>query len=244
MKFLNYIFLVISLLAVLVLTGCASPNRLGMITDPETGLQYGSVIEKSFFIDSSQFENNKMKISARNVSGDAKYNIRSFVKSLENSFIEKGYNLDSRENFGIKYDVIIEYSGHVQKNMSTQYGFLGGAAGGIAGYRSEARAGEAIGILAGATIGAIAGSYVTDDTYIVIARVTIGIIDKVNNSKKTVTFSSSPKLQKEEENSGITAFEKVMTTRIAVFAGGRNVKQAEIVQGVKRRLQSIISDII
>jgi hypothetical protein len=97
--------------------------------------------------------------------------------------------------------------------------------------------------LAGATIGAIAGSYVTDDTYIIISRVTIGIIDRTNNHKKTVTFSSSTKLQ-EEEYSGITAFEKVMTTRVAVFAGGRIVKQAEIVQGVKRRLQSIISDII
>lgn len=228
----------------MLLSGCASPNSLGMISDPETGLQYGSVIERSFFIDSSQFENNKIKISARNVSGDANYNIRGFVKSLENSFIEKGYMLDDQENFGIKYDVIIEYSGHIQRNMSAQYGFLGGAAGGIAGYRSEAKAGEAIGILAGATIGAIAGSYITDDTYIIIARVTIGVIDNVNKHKKTVTFSSSPNLQEEEEKSGITAFEKVMTTRVAVFAGGRNVKQAEIVQGVKRRLQSIISDII
>ena len=244
MRFINNMFFFINLFALLVLTGCASPNRLGMISDPDTGLQYGSVIEKSFFIDSSQFENNKMKISARNVSGDAHYNIRSFVNSLENSFIEKGYNIGRRENFGIKYDVIIEYSGHIQSNMSAQYGFLGGAAGGIAGYRSEAKAGEAIGILAGATIGAIAGSYVTDDTYIIIARVTIGIIDRVNNHKKTVTFSSSPKLQEEDENSGTTAFEKVMTTRVAVFAGGRNVKQADIVQGVKSRLQNIISDII
>ncbi len=243
MKLQNRLVLLTSLLLLMLLLGCAVPNRFGMISDPETGLQYGAVLERSFFIDSSQFENNTIKISARNASGDLNYNIRGFIKSLEKAFLEKGYSINNQGNFGIKYDVIIEYSGHIQSNMSEQYAFLGGAAGGIAGYRSEAKAGEAIGVLTGATIGTIIGSYVTDDTFIIIARVTIGVIDDVKKHKKTVTFSSSPKLQ-EEEQSGVTAFEKIMTTRVAVFAGGRNVQQAEIVQGVKSRLLSIISDII
>ena len=243
MKFIKYLAPFISLIIFLLLTGCAPQNRLGMISDTETGLQYGSIIEKSFFIDSSQFENNKIKISARNVSGDGNYNIRSFINTLEKSFVEKGYKLGSQEDFGIKFDIIIEYSGHVQKNMSAQFGFLGAAVGGIGGYRSEAKAGEAIGILAGATVGAIAGSYITEDTYIIITRVSIGVVDSVTKHKKVVTFDSSPKLQ-EEEHSSIKAFEQVMTTKVAVFAGGRNVKQTEIIQGVKRRLQSILSDII
>lgn len=241
MKSLNYL-LGISLV-VFSLTSCAPSSRLGMIKDSATGLQYGSVIEKSFFVDSSQFENNKIKISSRNVSGDTSYNISSFVNSLERSFVEKGYRL-SQQDFGIKFDITIEYSGHVQSNLSQQYAFLGGAAGGIAGYRSEAMAGEAIGLLTGATLGGIAGSYVTEDTYILIARVSIGISNKSKNQGKTVRFSSSPNLQADDDRSGVNYFDEVLTTKVAVFAGGRNVSQSEIIEGVRRRLHSIVSDII
>ena len=215
-----------------------------MIKDPSTGIQYGSIIERSFFIDSSQFENDQIKISARNVSGDYNYNIRSFISQLNSAFTEKGYTFGNPKEFGIKFDVTVEYSGHIQKNMATQYGFLGGAAGGIAGYRSKARAGEAIGILTGASLGAIAGSYVTDDTYITIVKVTVGIMNRVKNSKKSVTFSSSPELQDETDVLGVNYFRDVKTTKIAVFAGGRNVNHSEVVQGVKDRLLSIVSDII
>ncbi|MBL6996533.1 complement resistance protein TraT [Desulfobacula sp.] len=237
-------FLLIAACALIVFTGCAQPTRLGMIKDPATGIQYGSVIEKSFFIDASQFENNSMKLSARNVSGDYNYNIRDLVRHLRTSFSEKGYSFGDSEEFGIKFDVIVEYSGHIQKNMAAQYGFLGGLTGGVVGYRSEARAGEAIGVLAGATLGAIAGSYVTEDTYIIIAKVSIGVINRLKSQKKTVTFSTSPELQNEKEVLGVNYFRDVKSTKIAVFAGGQNVNQSDVVQAVKNRLYSIIADII
>lgn len=222
---------------------CSPNNRLGMISNPETGLQYGSVIEKSFFIDSSQLDNDRIKITARNVSGDIDYNINDFITNLRDSFARKGYSPTTRNDFGIKYDVIIEYSGHMQSDMSSEYAFLGGAAGGIAGYRSSSSASEAIGLLSGATLGAIAGSYVKDDTYIIIARVTLGITDNRINENKTITFSSSPKLQ-EEVSSGTKSFQQILTTRIAVFAGGRNVKKYEILDGVRSRLERIAADVI
>jgi len=226
------------------ISGCAPPNKFGMVSEKDTDLNYGSIIEKSFFIDSSQFSNNKIKITARNVSGDSFYNIKYFTDSLQNAYANKGYSVGNSDEFGIKFDVIVEYSGHFQENLAMQYGFLGGSAGGIAGYRSNAKAGEAIGILAGATLGIIAGSYITDDTYIIIANVTIGTIDRVNRHHKSVTFQSSPKLQEDQVDSGIVAFNEVVSTRIAVFAGGRNVSQEEIMEGVKSRLLSILSDII
>jgi len=237
-------FLSVVVCAFIVFTGCARPTRLGMIKDPATGIQYGSAIERSFFIDASQFENNYMKLSARNVSGDYNYNIRDLLGRLETSFSEKGYSFGDSKEFGIKFDVVIEYSGHIQENMAVQYGFLGGLAGGVVGYRSKARAGEAIGVLAGATLGAIAGSYVTEDTYIIIAKVSIGIINRLKSQKKTVTFSISPELQDETEVLGVNYFRDVKSTKIAVFAGGQNVTQSDIVQAVKNRLYSIISDII
>jgi hypothetical protein len=226
------------------ISSCAPRHRAGMITDPETGLQYGSVIEKSFFIDPSQFDNDVIKITARNVSGDANYNIREFIYSLKESFSQKGYAVKGDDNFGIKFDVVIEYSGHIQENMMSQYGFLGATTGGIIGYRSNTKAGTAIGVLSGATLGSIVGSYITDDTYIVISRVTLGIIDTAKKSSKSITFGASPKLQKDDTDKGIKSFKEVVTTKIAVFAGGRNVKQSEIVEGVKRRLNSIVADII
>ncbi len=240
--------LILRSLSILILlsliSGCAQPTRLGMIKDPETGLQYGSVIEKSFFVDSSQFENKGVKITARNVSGDVNYDINNFIRSLEGALISKGYEINDNDNFGIKYDVIIEYSGHIQNNLAAQYGFLGGAAGGIAGYRSNASAGEAIGILSGATLGAILGSHITEDTYIVIARVTLGVMNASDKHEKTVSFSSSPKLQDDSFKKSIKSFDHVMTTQMAVYAGGQNVKQHQIVDKVKDRLLSVITDII
>jgi hypothetical protein len=234
----------LSLIAFVILAGCAQPVRHGMIKDPATGIQYGSVIEKSFFIDPGQFENRQVKISARNVSGDTNYDIRELQTKLEAAFTEKGYEFGKPDEFGIKFDVIIEYSGQIQDNMAMEYGFLGALTGGVAGYRSKARAGEAIGVLSGATLGAIIGSHVTDDTYIIIARVSIGVIDQVKKQGKTVTFSSSPALQDESQGQGITHFREVKTTQIAVFAGGRNLGQREVVYGVKSRLYRIIADII
>jgi len=229
---------------IFVFIGCAPQMRYGMIKDPSTGIQYGSVVERSFFIDSSQFENNQIKISARNVSGNFNYNISELISRLQTSFAKKGYSSGGPNEFGIKFDVVVEYSGHIQENMAAKYGFLGALAGGITGYRSKARAGEAIGVLGGLTLGAISGSYVADNTYIIIANVTVGIIDRLKNSKKTVTFSSSPDLQDDSDVLGVNYFRDVKSTKIAVYAGGRNVKHLEVVNGVKNRLYSIISDII
>jgi len=234
---------VISLFFLFMICSCAPKSNMGMIRDSGTGIQYGSIIERSFFIDSSELENNKIKVSARNVSGDSFYDISNFKSSLINAFIRKGFDVAGDKDFGMKFDVVIEYSGHVQENMSLKYGFLGGAAGGVAGYKANTRGSEAVGILAGATLGAILGSYVVDDTYIIMAKVNIGIVDDMGKNRKTIVFSSSPEMQ-EEANNKRTFYQEIKSTKIAVFAGGRNMDQSKIVQGVKQRLLNILSDII
>jgi len=236
--------IVIVILGVIFAYSCAPQKLQGMITDPQTGLQYGATVEKSFFIDSSQFDNPKIKITARNVSGDFSYNIKSFVADLEASFLEKGYQPSKDDNFGIKFDAIIEYSGYAQQNLGSQFSFLGATGGGIMGYRSSMDAGTAIGVVSGATLGAIIGSYITDDTYIIVAKVTIGLNEATESNGKSINFGSSPKLQNEIVHSRIKRFREVGSTRIAVYAGGRNIDQSQIVDGVKQRLLSIISDII
>jgi hypothetical protein len=183
-------------------------------------------------------------VTARNVSGDINYDMRRFISDLKSSFESKGYEAYANEGFGLKVDVVVEYSGHVQSNMSDSYGFLGAGVGYVAGRHSSAEASEGIGIVAGAVLGSIAGSYQTEDTYIIIAKVNVGTMDgKSGKVTKTITFSSSPKLQ-EEKDDGFKRFKEVVSTEIAVYAGGRNIQQSEIVDEVKRRLVRIVSDII
>ena len=241
----NKIVIVAVIVLSMGLSSCSNDTpRFGMIKDPVTGLQYGSTIGKSFFIDSEQFPNKVVKVTARNVSGDINYDMRRFISDLKSSFESKGYEAYANDGFGLKVDVVVEYSGHVQSNMSNIYGFLGAGAGYVAGRHSSAKASEGIGIVAGAVLGSIAGSYQTEDTYIIIAKVYVGTMDgKSGMVTKTITFSSSPKLQ-EEEDDGFKRFKEVVSTEIAVYAGGRNVQQSEIVDEVKRRLVRIVSDII
>ena len=231
----------------IILVGCASPSRMGMVKDPYTGLQMGSAVEKNIFIDSAQFKNRTLKVAIRNTSGDGAYQLTPFTDSLKNAFARKGYIPTEADTFGIKVDLNVLYSGQIQKNMAGQYGFLGGAAGGIAGYRSSSSGATAAGLIAGATLGAILGSYITEDTYIVVAEVSIGVTDSVGediHNKKTITFGSSPKMQEEFIPKNYRPFREVLKTKISVFAGGSNTTQQQIAEQVRQRLVGIVSDTI
>lgn len=238
----------IVLLAVFYLVGCADTSRMGMVKDNKTGLQFGSQIERNIFIDSSQFKNKTIKITTRNVSGDQAYQLSSFNNSLNNAFSSKGYIPTTSDSFGIKLDLNVLYSGQIQQNMASQFAFLGASTGGVIGHRSHSGAeGIAAGAIVGATVGSILGSYITDDTYIVVAEINFGVTDSIENAqidKKIITFGSSPKLQEENIPKNFKPFREVMRTKIAVFAGGRNVSQQQIADQVRQRLISIVSDSI
>lgn len=236
------------ILCVVSLAGCADTSRMGMVKDAKTGLQFGSQIERNIFIDSSQFRNKTIKITTRNVSGDQAYQLNSFNNNLNNAFSSKGYVPTTSDSFGIKLDLNVLYSGQIQQNMASQFAFLGAAAGGIASHRSNSGTGGTLaGTIVGATVGSILGSYVTDDTYIIVAEVSFGVTDSIGDAqldKKTITFGSSPKLQEENIPKNFKPFREVLRTKIAVFAGGRNVSQQQIAEQVKQRLISIVSDSI
>ncbi len=235
------------LLAVAAVTtmGCAQPARYGMVEDPETGLMLGSVIERNLVIDASQLENRSIKLNLRNASGDPSYDLSKFRQHMLEALRAKGYTPTDGDDFGVKFDVNVLYSGHIQSNLTNQYGFLGAAAGGAAGYRGQNEwRNSAAGAVAGATLGAIVGSYVRDDTYITVAEVTVAIADQYRGTtKKTVTFSSSPPMQ-ETVPSSIKPFEALLQTKVAVYAGGRNTAQRQVSDGVRERLVHIVADAI
>jgi len=142
------------------------------------------------------------------------------------------------------------YSGQIQINLARKFTFLGAATGGILGAitTKSDNAGTAAGLLAGSTLGYIIGNFVTDDTYIIVSRVSFGIV-KRKRSKKFITFSRSPKYRYEEEdeeeekrkNRGL---KKRFTTGLSVFAGGRNTVQSEIAEEVRARIARIVGNFI
>jgi hypothetical protein len=237
-------FYVAALICVLV--GCAQPSRMGMVEDPNTELMTGSAIEKNLVLDSSQLQNKTIKVNIRNASGDAAYDLSSYRASLANALQRKGFLPTEGDDFGVKFDVNVMYSGYARTDMSKEYAFLGGTAGTIAGSTNSQHQyrGMATGALVGATLGAILGSYTRDETYIVIAEVTVAIADQNRGTtRKTITFSSSPPLQ-EERKSSIKPFEQMLRTQVAVYAGGRNVQQSRVADGVRERLTRIVADAI
>ena len=230
---------------IILASGCSQKSRLGMVMS-EDGNMYGSAIEKNIVLDPYLFYSNKIKLSIRNTSGDPSLDLRSLETKLAAELTSKGYDVvqkNSRE-FHIKYDINVTYSGYIKTDMRSELGFLGLAAGGIAGNNSNLKSGTAIGLVSGATLGAILGSYVSEDTYMTVTDVTIAV-KKPNSgiTKRSITFNSSPSKQ-EEERSGITRFEETFSNRVAVYAGGRNTSQKEVITEVRSRILRILSDLI
>lgn len=230
----------------LIISGCASQQRMGMVVDPNTGLQYGSIIEKNIVVDASQFENNKVKVRIRNTSGDTEFDLYTFIGQLNSSYENKGYEITEGNDYGLLIDVNVTYSGQTSQNMASQFGFLGAATGGLIGANRDSNQviAATAGTVAGATLGSIVGSYVTEDTYIVVANVSLGIVDPKQGKKETTIVFSASKKKTEEENSGFRPFRQRISTGIAVFAGGRNAPQSKITDEVRRRFTRIISDVI
>ena len=196
--------LVLSLLPALWRCGNISspPARMGMVKDPDTDRQFGYIVDGSIITDASLFKNRELKIRIGNTSGDVNFNLKRFTEQLEGTYAAHGYEPTNDDDFGLMLNLNVLYSGQIQTNLSKEFAFLAGAAGGIAGSRSEVNAGTAIGILGGATLGSIIGSFVTDDTYIIVASVSFAIIKGPKKSEgKTITFSRSVpgKMENEEE---------------------------------------------
>lgn len=226
------------------LDGCAPTSRYGMVRQEKTGLQYGSVIENNVFIDPSQFGNNSIKVTVRNTSGDTAFDLHNFKNRLASSYAAKGYEINDGSDFGIKIDLNVLRSSQIQDNYAVEFGFLGAAAGAAAGYKADSTGATPIGAVSGLALGSILGSYVVDDTYIIIAEVTIGTLDR-RRKKKRITFSDSPKIRDlEKDDPTFKPFRRVVSTKIAVFAGGRGVPQSRIAEEVRQRLVKIVSDII
>lgn len=224
------------------LAACAPRQHSGMVVDPATGLQYGAAISRNLVVDASQFTDRRLKLRLRNSSGDAMFDLHGLRRSLEDAYAAKGYTRGDGDGFGLLLDVNVLYSGQASDSVATQFSFLGATAGGIGGYHAGIDAGAATGTLAGAALGAILGSYMRDDTYIVIAEVTLAVPEDAGESERVIQFGIDD--APESRTLGPRRLDEAASARLAVYAGGRNTTQAEIAPEVLRRFERILADVI
>ncbi len=225
---------------------------MGMVKSPTTGLMYGSIIEKNLITDPSFYANKKIKLRIRNTSRDTAFDIQSFTSQIRRALAANGYEPSEDADFGLLLDVNVKYSGQIQLNLAQEFSFLGAATGGLiaAAKTKNDPIGTSAGILSGATFGGILGSFITDDTYIVVTRVTFAVIRDKKRPKKYNTFSRSPKLRykdeedEEEKDRKKRGIKRAYTTGLSVFAGGRNTAQSEIAAEVRARIARIVGNFI
>ena len=244
----------ISLAVLGLLTGCITLHQqeFRMVRDPGTGLAYGSTTRGSVVTDSAFYENNRIKIKIRNTSGDAAFDLHEFRRRLEDSYRSKGYEPTNGNDFGLLLDANVVYSGMIQDDLRSDFGFLGAAwgasygaiKGGQSGLPSGREAGATAGAAMGAAIGAILGSYVRENTYIMITRLTFGVRKKQGATRRKITFSRSLKIERDPERN-YDGLRKAFDFDVAVYGGaGINVEQSQVVGEVRRRIIRIVSDAI
>lgn len=235
--------------ALVLLSACTgtSTSRMGMVKDAETGLMYGSAIEKNFVTDATFYANRKIKVRARNTSGDSSFGLNSFTRDLNDAYAQKGYEPTGEDDFGLMMDINVLYSGQTQTNRASAFTLVGALLGST--YGGETRRGQLVGTVAGAELGNIIGRFDTEDTYMVIAQVTFGVVKPFKQSQKRITFSRSEKIADidepdEDEKVIRRGFKKTYSTQFAVYAGGRNIDQAAIAEEVRKRAVRIVADFI
>ena len=148
------------------------------------------------------------------------------------------------EEYRILLDLNVLYSGQITSNVMNEFAFLGAAAGGLGGYANQRTVvSTGAGILAGAALGAIIGSHVREDTFITIGELTLATANGSDTGKtKSVAFGGAK--ASNESTAGFRRFDETISTRMAVYAGGRNIRQSRISDMVRTRIIQVAGSAI
>lgn len=236
---------IVAILGLSLMAGCRSKQRMGMVRDEQTGLLYGSMTSGSFVIDPSQFDSPTLKVTIRNTSGDPAVNLKALRSTLEASYRDRGYKIVRNGKYSVHLDINLRYSGQISKDVADEVGLIGLGGGAYAGARIGKSADAVVaGGASGAAIGTIMGQYMTQDTYILLADTVLALVDK-NAKKRTMIIEfGDTQIEREGEDTGFTSYRVREKTQVAVYAGGDNTPQSEIVRGVTLRFKRILRDII
>ncbi|WP_320007561.1 complement resistance protein TraT [Maridesulfovibrio sp.] len=236
---------VVMLMALVLMTGCRSKQRMGMVREENTGLMYGSMTSSNFVVDASQFDSPVIKLTIRNTSGDPAINLKALRRTLERAYTEKGYKVVKTGKYSMHLDINLRYSGQISQDMVNELSLWGGAGGAyMGGSVGQTLDSLVLGSASGAAIGAIIGQYVTQDTYIMVADVVLGIVDKYAKKRKFIVQFDDTQIDWQDQDDGFTSYRSRERLQAAVYAGGDNTAQSKIVQGVTLRFKRILQDII
>ncbi|MFW5501253.1 MULTISPECIES: complement resistance protein TraT [unclassified Maridesulfovibrio] len=240
------ILIAVAMLAALVImSGCRSKQRMGMVREQSTGLLYGSMTSGNFMVDPSQFDTPILKLTIRNTSGDPAINLKALRKSIEKSYIDKGYKVVKTGKYSAHLDINLRYSGQISQNMVDEISLWGGTGGAYLGATlGQTLDSMILGSASGAAIGAIIGQYTTQDTYVMVADVILGVVDKYAKKRKAIVQFDDTRIKWEDEDDGFTSYRSRERIKAAVYAGGDNTAQSKIVRGVTLRFKRILQDII
>lgn len=235
----------IFLTTLMLLPACQSKQRMGMVRDQKTGLLYGSMTSSNLVVDPSQFDAPRLKLTIRNTSGDPAVNLKALRKTLEDSYQDKGYKIVRKGKYNVHLDINLRYSGQISQDIAQEVTYFGAGSGAYAGARIGQNTDALLmGAASGAAIGSIVGQYATQDTYIMIADVVLGLVDKHARKHQYIIEFGDTQIKRYEEDSGFTAYKASERSQIAVYAGGDCTAQSKIVNGVTLRFKRILQDII
>lgn len=233
----------------LALTGCHKRNAGDMVVDGKTDRMYGMRSDGSIFTDPTLYPNRRLKLSLRNMSGDAVWDLDNTREQLTRGYLDKGYERSDGVDFGLKLDLNVIRSQQYDSDVTAQFAFLGAVAGTAAGATAGAARGDlgamgtgaAVGMAAGATLGTLASYFTADHIYVVITEATFALRRNAAKAKRVVTFDGSPRVEEWEE-SGYGSFVKVHRVLLANYGGGRSVSQQDIAEDIRQRqIRSLIS---
>ena len=231
------------------LTGACQRRNVGdMVVDAKTDRMYGMRSDSTLFTDPALYPNHRLKLTLRNLSGDPVWDLEEMRERLYQGYVAKGYERSDGADFGLKLDLNVIRSQQYDRDMMTQFSFLGtGAgmnagmlAGAVVGGTKGAMNGAGFGTAVGASLGAMAGYFTADNIYVVITEATLGVRRNATKPRRVVTFDGSPRIEEWEE--GSQGFSQTYRVLLSNYGGGRDITQHEIADDIRtRQLTSLIS---
>lgn len=226
------------------LAGCATNDLRG------NEFKIGSATSKNVFIDASQFANRTVKVRLRNSSGDPSIDVSRIRGAVESGLRAAGYQIGEK-NFGILVDVNLYFMNSVAQGRQRVSSEVGVLLGGVAGYEMAKRPGG-VGAGSGALLGAIAGATLQEvlrsnneyDTYLVLSDVNIGVVKQENKKKDFFIIGGNRIEQREEENGTFESFAMRETLKVAVYAGDKRERRAQVMDAIQDRLARVVSNLI
>lgn len=239
------------ILAIVLLAGCIRERHfghqsLGLIEDPDSGLYLGSTISGSILVDPAMLPDPRVKVSLRNTSGDAHFDLRALSDRITAALVARGWEASDGKDFGVRLDVNIMRAVHLTPQLLNEFEFLDSALATkdfmrpsyefpISRIRTQGWPSEWI-----------ADKFRSNDTYAVVAAVHVAVRDKKRKTRKVVTFSRSTKLRTfdESEESGFGKWRRTATVMVATYAGGWAEDVDDVAEQVRERFGRIVADVI